>query len=70
MKRIKSIIKGYIATKRGPYSELDNILARLRANLAGVADAHDLAIFDDIRLDILDLVSAKPAKAVDGEAKP
>jgi hypothetical protein len=69
MKRIKQIIKGYIATKRGPYSELQGILARLRMNLAGVADDHDLAIFDDIAADVLDLVQAKPAKAENEAAK-
>ena len=62
MKRIKQLIKGYIITKQGPYSELAGVLTRLRQHIIGTADVRDVAIFDDIAADILDLVQAKPAK--------
>lgn len=62
MKRIKQLIKGYIITKQVPYSELAGVLTRLKQHIIDTADVRDVAIFDDIAADILDLVQAKPAK--------
>ena len=62
MKRIKALIKAFATTRQDPVSEIAGTLARLRGHLAGVADAVDVARFDDIAADVIDLAK-KPAKA-------
>lgn len=68
MKRIKAIIKAFATTRQDPVSEIAGTIARLRSCLISSTpiDPVDVARFDDIAADVIDLAK-EPAKA-EGEA--
>jgi hypothetical protein len=64
MKRIKALIKAFATTRQDPVSEIAGTIARLRSCLISSTpiDPVDVARFDDIAADIIELAK-KPAKA-------